>query len=208
MSTDTASITEDPPGSVLDPEALAAELSARGVELCSKCGLNPVRDYAGRGAKPSTCEACHAQRNNRAQRPPRTVRVTVGAPRSRPKGQDPAELVRARAQAVCQQIAVVLYIAGQEQDSAVIAQSAEPWSMAVGELSRYEPWIVQLAKGGEVSGRAVAWLGFTVATASMLVPVMLNHNLIPEGKLRQLVGQVIATAETAQAAAAAAPSDT
>ena len=64
-----------------------------------------------------------------------------------------------------------------------------------------------LAKGGEVSGRAVAWLGFTVATASMLVPVMLNHNLIPEGKLRQLVGQVIATAETAQAAAAAAPSD-
>jgi hypothetical protein len=106
------------------------------------------------------------------------------------------QLVEDKARQFAQFAAAILLMVGQEADAKDVTARAGGWAEATGGLAPFEPWLVKLCSGGEASGRALAWLGFAVATAGMSLPVLLRHELIPEGPLRQAITSTVRLAES------------
>lgn len=199
------------PGSVdqldLDAEAaeLAASLESDGVKMCESCGLRPVRPRkSATGRAPTTCQVCAAKkgRGGKKEAAPTNVRISFGSGR-KAKSSD-AELVETKAKAAALMIATGLTLMGQNNDGKILADGAEQWARAVGGLAPYEPWLVKLCQGGEISGRAMAWATAGVATAGIVVPCLMAHG-VALGPLEKMFESVGALAAQAAEEAAAHP---
>ncbi len=193
--------------------ALAASLEADGVKMCERCGSRPVRARkSASGRPPTTCEVCAASkgRGPKKESAPPSVKISFGAPR-KTRGDSDVALVEARAKNAALMLAAGMAMIGARDDAAILTNGAASWAAAVGGLAPYEPWLVNLCKGGEVSGRAVAWAAAVMATAGLVVPVLVIHDLIPKGPLSmmfesaaQLARQAAAEAEAEAAGGQAA----
>lgn len=123
-------------------------------------------------------------------RPPRGVNVNVQVGGTK-KGKD-AELdkVRERAEQLANFLAMLAGFAGQQGDAIDIRNASGAWADSVRELARHEEWLRKLAQGGETTERTLAWFGFLVSTAIMLLPILTRHKVIPEN-IAQMFGQTM-----------------
>jgi hypothetical protein len=92
-------------------------------------------------------------------------------------------------------VATGLAATGDDVCATAIAGGAKGWGDAVGELSKYQPWLASFFApvGGE--SQLGAWLGFLLATGAIALPVLAHHNLLPES-IGARVGGVFVAADT------------
>ena len=162
--------------------------------LCNRCVINPRRLKApGARKSPILCESCHAAGQVRKKPGDGQVNVNLGlgAPPRLGKVDKDRAAVEAKAKQAAQFIAIALAMVGQTDDAGTLTDGAGAWAGAVGGLAPYEPWLVKLCAGGEVSGRAIAWLGVVMATLGLAAPVLMRHGMIPEGPLRAAIGSIV-----------------
>lgn len=130
------------------------------------------------------------------------VNVSVGGTK---KGKD-SELDKVREQALmlANLIAGGILMLGQADDAKDVRDNAGAWADSVRELARHEDWLRKIAQGGEMTERALAWVGFLFATGAMLLPILLRHQIIPENlaELVSLDGSPVAAQDPAAPAAA------
>lgn len=81
----------------------------------------------------------------------------------------------------------------READVADIAANAPAWAASVGELAKHEEWLRSLGAGGEMSERAMAWMGFAMASAGIAVPILVRHEVI-KGNMADLFMTVMGNA--------------
>lgn len=105
--------------------------------------------------------------------------------------------VEQRALWLAQMIAagIMLGTKGAHRDADVndIAAGAPAWAASVGELAKHEEWLRSLGAGGEMSERAMAWLGFGTASAAIAVPVLVRHEVI-KGNMAELFTTILGNA--------------
>jgi hypothetical protein len=97
------------------------------------------------------------------------------------KGKDAANIARTTkgATSFAKTLAVGLGMMGQGTDAAIIAESAETWGKAIGDLSEYQPVLHKIfAPTGEVTGQAAAWMAVLMVTGGMALPIAANHGVI------------------------------
>lgn len=131
------------------------------------------------------------------------VVVNLGGATKRPtkaKGSATAEQIAAveqRAAWLAQMIAagIMLGTKGPHRDADVgdIAAGIPAWSASVGELAKHEEWLRSLGAGGEMSERAMAWLGFGAASAAIAVPILVRHEVI-KGNMAELFSTLLGNA--------------
>jgi hypothetical protein len=207
----------DPPAEIpedvaaIEAEAIAASLEAEGVKMCERCGIRPVRPRkSATGRAPTTCQVCAAAkgRGGKSEAPPASVRITLGGGGGRKtKADTDAQMVENRAKQAALAIATGLTVLGARTDAKLITDGAGAWSKAVGGLAEYEPWLVKLCQGGEVGGRGMAWLTVGIASAGIVVPILISHEMIPAGPLAMMFESVseLAAKAAAEAEEAADP---
>ena len=179
-------------------------------KLCAAEGCTTYFVPTGFGAAKARAKYCPehkpAPRAKKAgggkDRAPRGVNVTVQVGGTK-KGKD-AELdkVRERAEQLANFLAMLAGLAGQPDDAADLRNAAAPWADSVRELARHEEWLRKLAQGGEATERTLAWFGFVVSTAVMLLPILTRHKVIPEN-VAQMFGQAMVEAPVVVEPAAA-----
>ncbi len=64
---------------------------------------------------------------------------------------------------------------------------AAAWGAAVGELSKYQPWLVSIfaPSGG---AQMTAWVTLSMATAPILITVLTHHGLMPASVAEKIGG--------------------
>lgn len=124
-------------------------------------------------------------------RKPPSVNIGINIPKPTTSRKD-AELqtLEERAAALAKLIAALVAMMGQPDDALDIQRGAEMWAKSVRQLGVHEDWVRKLAAGGEASDRAMAWVGFVLATGSVALPILLRHDVMPA----QLVAIVKAVA--------------
>ncbi len=130
-------------------------------------------------------------RAGRDKAPP-SIAINLGA---KTTAKDPMAAVEKRAVALAHTVAAGLLLIGQAEDAGDIANGAAAWGQAVRELAKHEPWIAKALAGGEMGDRAIAWIGFTLATGGMVLPIALRHGALP-ARIASLVEQVLQTGAT------------
>lgn len=148
-------------------------------------GSHPARKYCDehfvgkKGKKRPTME-----------QPPKLV-VDLGGGKTRGKDQRVADTA-AGARAFANVIATGLSVSGDNVCAEAVANGSAQWGAAVGELSKYQPWLQQFFApvGGE--NQIGAWLGFLMATGAIALPVMAHHNLLPASVGAKLGGVFVA----------------
>lgn len=147
--------------------------------------------------------------------PPAQVVIGLGggaaSKKSTPRKAKEAELdaVKERAAQIIQLTAGLVMVASKgphkEADAMDIANGAEPLSGAVRELAVHEAWLRALGAGGEMSARALAWVGLIVTAATVASPILVRHEVI-KGATAELAERILsnATAVTGDSDSAAA----
>jgi hypothetical protein len=123
---------------------------------------------------------------------PPSIAINLGA---KTNAKDPMAAVEKRALALAHTVAAGLLLIGQAEDSGDIARGSAAWAQSVRELAKHEPWIAKALAGGEMGDRALAWVGFTLATGGMVLPIALRHGALP-AQIASLVEQVLQTGAT------------
>jgi hypothetical protein len=204
------------PDAPAEPGEFAATLSGR---QCKKIlddgtvcpnflpeGSPPARKfcdehYVGKGRS-----AERQRKGNNGERAPKLV-LDVGGKRATGGAKDQRARDTAKgAEAFLKVVATGLAVADDNVCAAAVAGGAEQWGTAVGELSKYQPWLsaVFAPVGGD--NQMGAWLGFLIATGAIALPVLAHHNLLPESVGARFGGVMVAandidTQQTAQPAA-------
>lgn len=125
---------------------------------------------------------------------PPKVNVQVGPKTAGHSSKDADfQVVRDRAKSMSQFVCMGLVMIGQDADARPISDHSDAWSDAVAGLAEYEPWLVKLCQGGEVSGRVTAWAQVSAITLAMLYPIACNHNAVPE-VTRKMLDKIMTTA--------------
>lgn len=171
------------PDETMPPIAIEDEIEIRDKE--------PTRRPVGRPKKATTST---------------NVRVNIGRTNTPKSKASPAVSVSEKdiaaveklAQNAAEFVVIGLAMAGQTTDAAIINKQKDQWAEAVSALAPYEDWLVNIAKGGEVSGRFMAWVGVGAASLAMVAPILLNHNALPP-KIAAMVEQNIRLAAAANA---------
>jgi hypothetical protein len=117
------------------------------------------------------------------ERAPNSVKVQIGASRPSPRGSAKDKqlaAVEARAEQLATTVAALVLLAGQQNDAMAIQNGSKMWAQSVRGVAEYEEWLRKLAAGGETSGRAMAWLQLAIATASIVLPILINHGALPD----------------------------
>lgn len=186
--------------------AVADSLRADGIRICTKCNLRPARERepgVTKGRPPALCQACtDAEKAPRREKAPPSLKITLGTPKAgaQPKS---TQLVEAKAKQFAMMACGIMFAVGLRDDAKQLGNGTDEWAKAVGQLGPYEPWLVKLCEGGEMSGRAIAWLGVATATMGLAMPSLLAHGVIPEGQIRDMVSKMFDLDATARAEAAA-----
>jgi hypothetical protein len=131
--------------------------------------------------------------------PPKiAVQIGTGGTKGKARGGAKAEelaAVEERALQICQLTAALVMVATKAPhnlaDAADISAASPAIAAATKELAVYEPWLRKLAAGGEVSGRATAWLGMLFALATAASPILVRHEVI-KGGVAELASTILA----------------
>jgi hypothetical protein len=127
---------------------------------------------------------------------PPSVTINLGGKSSSGKGGDAAELaaVEKRAQELVTTVAGLALLVGAKADAADLQHGSAAWAKAVRDVAEYEEWLRKMAKGGETTGRALAWFNLALATAALAMPSLLRHGVLPDG-LADYARQAFTTAQ-------------
>lgn len=128
-------------------------------------------------------------KKKRSDRKPASVTVNVG-PRAASKSKD-LDAVKENAEALVRMMAMAAVMMGQEADAGDLLKGAEPWASSVRDLAAHEDVIRKMFTGGETSQRALAWLGFAIATGSLALPILSRHGVLGpkmQAQVAQLFG--------------------
>lgn len=162
-------------------------------------GSHPARKYCdehfqGRGGRTG-----RKAKGNNGEKAPRLV-VDVGGARVKGgKGDQRARDTAAGAAAFANVIATGIAMTGDDFCAGVIAGTAGQWGDAVGELSKYQPWLSTFFAPVGGDSQLGAWLGFMMVTGSIALPVLAHHGLLPDSVGAKLGGAFVA-AQTADVA--------
>jgi hypothetical protein len=154
---------------------------------------------------------CDEHTKSSKKRPPKedkappSIQINLGATpgASKAKGDPEIEQVRARALALAKTLAMFLTLIN-ERDAQAVDKGSENWAKAVAEVARHEEWLRKFAAGGDAPERVMAWLGLGMASAGIVLPILLNHNALPPQVAALVVGMVEAGAGAVEAERAAA----
>lgn len=139
----------------------------------------------------------------RKDRKPRSVRgATVNintAPRPN-RGQMDQAKMEARARSLLSTIAGLVQMLGEAEDAEDIRRGREALAAATAQLAEYEPWLKKILTGGQISDRVLAWVAFTMALLSVVLPIADRHGLVPASLKEQLSGLGLATASVGNSA--------
>jgi hypothetical protein len=144
--------------------------------VCKTPGCENHTPIGDGGRKRYYCDEHQAKKTDAK---PTSIKVQIGSDKSAKKT-DELEMVRARAEQLAGLVSTLIMFVGSAEDSEVIAKNAAQWAVAVRNLAQYEKWLLNLAKGGETSGRTLAWIGVVMSTLTMLVPILMNHDALPD----------------------------
>ncbi len=140
-------------------------------------GSHKWRKYCDEHQPPKVAPKGKRKAPPRDRRPPS---ININLPgRGQTKKDAELETLQARAEALANGIAAVLAISGRPDDGLDIQRGAKAWAMSVRQLGVHEEWVRKLAAGGEASERAMAWVGFAMATGAIAVPIMIRHGAMP-----------------------------
>ena len=141
------------------------------------CGKGPFKSKAGLGGH---LQRSHDLKMPKVDKPPPAILIDLSTETKGAKGRDPALVaVEARAKQICQTVAALVLLAGQQGDALDIQNGADAWAAAVGNLAEHEEWLKKLAAGGEASARTLAWVQFAAATFAIALPILLRHDALP-----------------------------
>lgn len=138
--------------------------------------------------KPTKAAKRRTRTRTRDTAPP-SIAINLGSAAS---AKDPMIAVEKRAKALAHTIAAGLLLVGQPEDAGDIAGGADAWAKSVKELAKHEPWVAKMLAGGEMGDRALAWIGFSLATGGMVLPIALRHGALP-ARIAELVERVLQT---------------
>lgn len=164
-------------------------------------GSHPARKYCDEHFQGKGQRAARRREGNNGEKPPRLV-VDVGGKRKSDgmKGQRARDTAQGAA-AFAKVIAGGLAMTGDTVCAAAVGSQADAWGEAVGELSKYQPWLAQFFAPVGGDGQLGAWLGFALVTGSIVLPVLGHHNLLPESVGAKLGGVFVAAEQTAASVA-------
>jgi hypothetical protein len=92
--------------------------------------------------------------------------------------------VEKQAEQYAKMLAALIVMIGSENpqlraDAEVLVKNSGKWATSVRGVAEYEPWVAAMFTGSTMSGRAMAWLQFAIATGTILFPIAMNHNAVP-----------------------------
>lgn len=166
-------------------------------------GSHPARKYCddhfqGRGGRTG-----RKREGNTGERRPASVNVMVGG--KRPTGGKADQRARdtaAGATAFMNVVAAGLATTGDQVCAGAVAGGAPQWGDAVGELSKYQPWLSTFFAPVGGDSQLGAWLGFMMATGAIALPVLAHHGLLPESVGVKMGGVFVAASDVADQPAA------
>jgi hypothetical protein len=171
-------------------------------------GPGPIPDGSAPARKYCDAHFVGAKGKNRAgttkrEKAPKLVLELGG---NKGKGKDAAAVETAQgATAFMKVLAAGMASSGDLTCATAIAQGAEPWGQAVGELSKYQPFLQKFFAPAGGDSQLGAWLGFMLTTGAIALPVLAHHGLLPDS-LGARMGGVFIAAE--QAGGSGVPGDT
>jgi hypothetical protein len=162
---------------------------------CAKDGCSEAVFWAGKGYRPKFCVTHRTvqsggKKKKTRDRPPANVNLNFGPRSAPPKKDAQLQAVQDRAEQLATTIAAVVLLTGHPDDSADIARGVPVWSKAVRDLAEHEEWLRKLAAGGETSARAMAWLNLLIASATIALPILIRHEVLPQN-IAALAGSFI-----------------
>jgi len=136
------------------------------------------------------------------EKPPKLVLDIGGGKPAKSSKDQRAKDTAAGATAFMNVVATGLSVSGDQVCAGAVAGGAAQWGEAVGELSKYQPWLAQFFApvGGE--NQLGAWLGFLMATGAITLPILAHHNLLPASVGAKLGGVMVSADDAANAPAA------
>lgn len=173
-----------PPGRQCAEEGCENEIPA---------GSHQARKYCDEHFKGKGGRAERRRKGNTGERAPKLV-LDVGGGK-RPAGGAKEQRARdtaAGAKAFANVIATGFAMSGDTVCAAAVATGADHWGDAVGELSKYQPWLSTFFApvGGE--SQLGAWLAFAMTTGAIAVPVLAHHGMLPEAIGAKMAGVMVA----------------
>jgi len=164
-------------------------------------GSHPARKYCDEHFKGKGGRAERVREGRTSERAPKVV-VELGGPRKSGGAKDQrARETAAGAAAFMNVVASGLAVSGDQVCAAAVAGGAAQWGDAVGELSKYQPWLQSFFAPVGGDSQLGAWLGFMMATGAIALPVMAHHGLLPETVGAKLGGMFVAADDTSHPAA-------
>jgi hypothetical protein len=180
---------------------------------CKRCG-ELIPPTGRRGRQPAYHDECrpgakHSGMTDKPQSEEPEVPTGKGAgtagarPRATSASKREEELARVRRNAafLTQMAAAgVLAIGGDNPvtvaDALDIQSNADALAEALANVAKYEAWLRKLLGGAGGSDRGMAWVGLIMVSASIAVPILIRHEMMPA----QLSGLVSASQMAAQVA--------
>lgn len=166
------------------------------------CG-NPLPENSPPGRK--YCEEHYVGNGGRAKRRregrtgekrPASVNVNVGGPRPTGGKKDQrARETAAGAEAFLKVAATGWAMTGDDICPASVSAGAPRWGEAVGELSKYQPWLANIFAPVGGDNQLGAWLGLLAASVPIVLPVLAHHNLLPDAIGVKLGGVMVAASD-------------
>ena len=151
----------------------------------------------GAGGKVSRGRTRVAKNN---EKPPRLA-LEIGKAAKTSKGDAKAAQTAEGATAFMTVIATGIAMSGDETCASAIGGGAKAWGEAVGELSKYQPWLSTFFAPAGGDNQLGAWLGFAMTTGAILLPVLAHHGMLPESVGVKLAGMAVAAGDAGNAAA-------
>lgn len=140
------------------------------------------------------------QRRREGQTGEKAPKLVVEVGGKRPtggKGDQRARETAAGAKAFATVIATGFAMAGDNNCATAVKTQANEWGDAVGELSKYQPWLATFfAPVGEES-QLGAWFAFFMTTAGIAVPILAHHELLPKSIAAKVGGVMVAASDVA-----------
>jgi hypothetical protein len=165
-------------------------------------GSHPARKYCDLHLRGQAGRAARARAGLGREKPPKLV-VQVGKESAGKKDQRARDTAQGAA-AFANVVATGLSMSGDQVCAAAVAGGSQAWGDAVGELSKYQPWLQQLFAPVGGDSQLGAWLGFLMATGAIALPVLAHHGMLPESVGARLGGVMVAADDAASQSSPAA----
>jgi hypothetical protein len=105
------------------------------------------------------------------------IKVTIPKGATKKDNTD-AERVEQAALAMLQMLPMLLAMTGDEICPPAISEQLPAIAAALGELSKFQPWLKKVFTPGESTGEVFAWVSLLVATSPALIVVLSHHGMI------------------------------